>query len=47
MQLWAGLRFTVPRAKDTQKTVQFDLQIRRCEPRLSNLANLWRAAGVG
>ncbi|XP_063071492.1 integrin alpha-5-like isoform X2 [Engraulis encrasicolus] len=26
--LWAGLRFTVPRVKDTQKTVQFDLQIR-------------------
>uniref|UniRef100_A0A665W2Y4 Integrin, alpha 5 (fibronectin receptor, alpha polypeptide) n=1 Tax=Echeneis naucrates TaxID=173247 RepID=A0A665W2Y4_ECHNA len=27
--LWAGLRFTVPRLKDTHKTVQFDLQIRR------------------
>lgn len=26
--LWAGLRFTVPRVKDTQRTVQFDLQIR-------------------
>uniref|UniRef100_A0AAY4CK23 Integrin alpha-2 domain-containing protein n=1 Tax=Denticeps clupeoides TaxID=299321 RepID=A0AAY4CK23_9TELE len=26
--LWAGLRFTVPRLKDTRKTVQFDLQIR-------------------
>uniref|UniRef100_A0A665W0V8 Integrin, alpha 5 (fibronectin receptor, alpha polypeptide) n=1 Tax=Echeneis naucrates TaxID=173247 RepID=A0A665W0V8_ECHNA len=26
--LWAGLRFTVPRLKDTHKTVQFDLQIR-------------------
>uniref|UniRef100_A0A3Q3A848 Integrin, alpha 5 (fibronectin receptor, alpha polypeptide) n=1 Tax=Kryptolebias marmoratus TaxID=37003 RepID=A0A3Q3A848_KRYMA len=26
--LWAGLRFTVPRLKDTQKTVQFDVQIR-------------------
>lgn len=29
MQLWAGLRFTVPRLKDTHKTVQFELQIRR------------------
>lgn len=28
-QLWAGLRFTVPRLKDTHKTVQFYLQIRR------------------
>uniref|UniRef100_A0AAY4CII2 Integrin alpha-2 domain-containing protein n=1 Tax=Denticeps clupeoides TaxID=299321 RepID=A0AAY4CII2_9TELE len=28
LQLWAGLRFTVPRLKDTRKTVQFDLQIR-------------------
>lgn len=27
--MWAGLRFTVPRLKDTYKTVQFDLQIRR------------------
>uniref|UniRef100_A0A8C6LXC7 Integrin subunit alpha 5 n=1 Tax=Nothobranchius furzeri TaxID=105023 RepID=A0A8C6LXC7_NOTFU len=26
--LWAGLRFTVPRLKDTHKTVQFDVQIR-------------------
>uniref|UniRef100_A0A7N8YC11 Integrin, alpha 5 (fibronectin receptor, alpha polypeptide) n=1 Tax=Mastacembelus armatus TaxID=205130 RepID=A0A7N8YC11_9TELE len=26
--LWAGLRFTVPRLKDTHKTVQFELQIR-------------------
>uniref|UniRef100_A0A672ZF33 Integrin subunit alpha 5 n=1 Tax=Sphaeramia orbicularis TaxID=375764 RepID=A0A672ZF33_9TELE len=26
--LWAGLRFTVPRLKDTYKTVQFELQIR-------------------
>ncbi|XP_067096941.1 integrin alpha-5 [Osmerus mordax] len=26
--LWAGLRFTVPRLKDTRKTVQFELQIR-------------------
>ncbi|KAM7402700.1 hypothetical protein PAMP_017915 [Pampus punctatissimus] len=26
--LWAGLRFTVPRLNDTQKTVQFELQIR-------------------
>uniref|UniRef100_A0A4W6FKA0 Integrin, alpha 5 (fibronectin receptor, alpha polypeptide) n=1 Tax=Lates calcarifer TaxID=8187 RepID=A0A4W6FKA0_LATCA len=26
--VWAGLRFTVPRLKDTQKTVQFELQIR-------------------
>uniref|UniRef100_A0A673FXU6 Uncharacterized protein n=1 Tax=Sinocyclocheilus rhinocerous TaxID=307959 RepID=A0A673FXU6_9TELE len=26
--LWAGLRFTVPRLKDTHKFVQFDLQIR-------------------
>lgn len=26
--LWAGLRFTVPRLKDTHKNVQFDLQIR-------------------
>uniref|UniRef100_A0A673WLH2 Integrin, alpha 5 (fibronectin receptor, alpha polypeptide) n=1 Tax=Salmo trutta TaxID=8032 RepID=A0A673WLH2_SALTR len=25
--LWAGLRFTVPRLKDTRKTVQFELQI--------------------
>lgn len=30
-QLWAGLRFTVPRLKDTHKFVQFDLQIRRYE----------------
>lgn len=29
LQLWAGLRFTVPRLKDTHKTVQFELQIRR------------------
>lgn len=28
-QLWAGLRFTVPRLKDTYNTVQFELQIRR------------------
>ncbi|XP_068598923.1 integrin alpha-5 [Brachionichthys hirsutus] len=28
LQLWAGLRFTVPRLKDTHKTVQFELQIR-------------------
>ncbi|XP_010777600.1 titin-like [Notothenia coriiceps] len=27
--LWAGLRFTVPRLKDTHNTVQFELQIRR------------------
>ncbi|XP_037539737.1 integrin alpha-5 [Nematolebias whitei] len=27
-QLWAGLRFTVPRLKDTHRTVQFDVQIR-------------------
>ncbi|KAE8292863.1 Integrin alpha-5 Fibronectin receptor subunit alpha Integrin alpha-F [Larimichthys crocea] len=26
--LWAGLRFTVPRLKDQHKTVQFELQIR-------------------
>ncbi|XP_077466784.1 integrin alpha-5 isoform X1 [Stigmatopora argus] len=26
--IWAGLRFTVPRLKDTHKTVQFELQIR-------------------
>ncbi|CAG6021847.1 unnamed protein product [Menidia menidia] len=26
--LWAGLRFTVPRLRDTHKTVQFELQIR-------------------
>uniref|UniRef100_A0A8C3ADQ0 Integrin, alpha 5 (fibronectin receptor, alpha polypeptide) n=1 Tax=Cyclopterus lumpus TaxID=8103 RepID=A0A8C3ADQ0_CYCLU len=26
--LWAGLRFTVPRLKDTHTTVQFELQIR-------------------
>ncbi|KAJ4919224.1 hypothetical protein JOQ06_022608, partial [Pogonophryne albipinna] len=26
--LWAGLRFTVPRLKDTHKTVQFEMQIR-------------------
>ncbi|XP_022601124.1 integrin alpha-5-like isoform X1 [Seriola dumerili] len=26
--LWAGLRFTVPRLKDTYSTVQFELQIR-------------------
>ncbi|KAM9855747.1 integrin alpha-5 [Aulostomus maculatus] len=26
--LWAGLRFTVPRLKDTHKTVQFELQMR-------------------
>ncbi|KAM6977225.1 integrin alpha-5 [Aplochiton taeniatus] len=26
--LWAGLRFTVPRLKDTRNTVQFELQIR-------------------
>ncbi|XP_059397023.1 integrin alpha-5-like [Carassius carassius] len=26
--VWAGLRFTVPRLKDTHKFVQFDLQIR-------------------
>uniref|UniRef100_A0A674BI31 Integrin, alpha 5 (fibronectin receptor, alpha polypeptide) n=1 Tax=Salmo trutta TaxID=8032 RepID=A0A674BI31_SALTR len=26
--LWAGLRFTVPRLRDTRKTVQFELQIR-------------------
>uniref|UniRef100_A0A7N6C2X1 Integrin alpha-2 domain-containing protein n=1 Tax=Anabas testudineus TaxID=64144 RepID=A0A7N6C2X1_ANATE len=26
--LWAGLRFTVPRLKDTHKNVQFELQIR-------------------
>ncbi len=31
-QLWAGLRFTVPRLKDTHTFVQFDLQIRRYEP---------------
>ncbi|CAN9512122.1 unnamed protein product [Ophioblennius macclurei] len=26
--LWAGLRFTIPRLKDTRNTVQFELQIR-------------------
>ncbi|XP_028261856.1 integrin alpha-5-like isoform X2 [Parambassis ranga] len=26
--LWAGLRFSIPRLKDTQNTVQFELQIR-------------------
>ncbi|TSS48073.1 Integrin alpha-5 [Bagarius yarrelli] len=26
--LWAGLRFTVPRVQDLQKVVQFDLQVR-------------------
>ncbi|KAJ8258954.1 hypothetical protein COCON_G00179660 [Conger conger] len=26
--LWAGLRFTVPRLRDTRRTVQFELQIR-------------------
>ncbi|KAJ8260157.1 hypothetical protein GJAV_G00177730 [Gymnothorax javanicus] len=26
--LWAGLRFTVPRLRDTRKSVQFELQIR-------------------
>ncbi|CAL8335859.1 unnamed protein product [Merluccius merluccius] len=26
--IWAGLRFTLPRLKDTHKTVQFELQIR-------------------
>ncbi|XP_047439331.1 integrin alpha-5-like [Mugil cephalus] len=26
--LWAGLRFTVPRLKDTHNTIQFELQIR-------------------
>ncbi|XP_034028995.1 integrin alpha-5 [Thalassophryne amazonica] len=26
--LWGGLRFTVPRLKDTHKTVQFEMQIR-------------------
>uniref|UniRef100_A0A8C7MQ40 Integrin, alpha 5 (fibronectin receptor, alpha polypeptide) n=1 Tax=Oncorhynchus kisutch TaxID=8019 RepID=A0A8C7MQ40_ONCKI len=30
--LWAGLRFTVPRLKDTRKTVQFELQIRSKNP---------------
>lgn len=29
LQVWAGLRFTVPWLKDTQKTIQFELQIRR------------------
>ena len=29
VQLWAGLRFTVPRLRDTRRTVQFELQIRR------------------
>ncbi|KAG7275901.1 LOW QUALITY PROTEIN: hypothetical protein CRUP_009590 [Coryphaenoides rupestris] len=29
--IWAGLRFTLPRLKDTHKTVQFELQIRRHE----------------
>lgn len=29
LQVWAGLRFTVPWLKDTQETVQFELQIRR------------------
>uniref|UniRef100_A0A3B3T2N2 Integrin, alpha 5 (fibronectin receptor, alpha polypeptide) n=1 Tax=Paramormyrops kingsleyae TaxID=1676925 RepID=A0A3B3T2N2_9TELE len=28
MSLWAGLRFTVPRLKDTRRMVQFDFQIR-------------------
>uniref|UniRef100_A0A8C5N9J3 Integrin alpha-5-like n=1 Tax=Gouania willdenowi TaxID=441366 RepID=A0A8C5N9J3_GOUWI len=27
--LWAGLRFKVPRLKDTHKTIQFEFQIRR------------------
>ncbi|KAJ8358679.1 hypothetical protein SKAU_G00152040 [Synaphobranchus kaupii] len=26
--LWAGLRFTVPRLRDTRRTVQFELQVR-------------------
>ncbi|KAI1897056.1 hypothetical protein AGOR_G00079190 [Albula goreensis] len=26
--LWAGLRFTIPRLRDTRRTVQFELQIR-------------------
>lgn len=29
LQVWAGLRFTVPWLTDTQKTIQFELQIRR------------------
>uniref|UniRef100_H2RJQ9 Integrin subunit alpha 5 n=1 Tax=Takifugu rubripes TaxID=31033 RepID=H2RJQ9_TAKRU len=29
--LWAGFRFTVPRLRDTYKTVMFELQIRRGE----------------
>lgn len=28
LKLWAGLRFTLPRLKDTHDFVQFDLQIR-------------------
>uniref|UniRef100_A0A6Q2X7T6 Integrin alpha-2 domain-containing protein n=1 Tax=Esox lucius TaxID=8010 RepID=A0A6Q2X7T6_ESOLU len=35
--LWAGLRFTVPRLKDTRKTVQFELQIRRYDSSLAFL----------
>uniref|UniRef100_A0A9J8BJQ6 Integrin, alpha 5 (fibronectin receptor, alpha polypeptide) n=1 Tax=Cyprinus carpio carpio TaxID=630221 RepID=A0A9J8BJQ6_CYPCA len=34
--LWAGLRFTVPRLKDTHKFVQFDLQIPLPVPSLSH-----------
>ncbi|XP_047436736.1 integrin alpha-5 [Mugil cephalus] len=34
--LWAGLRFKVPRLKDTHKTVQFELQIRSKNENNSN-----------
>uniref|UniRef100_A0A672MUV9 Integrin alpha-5-like n=1 Tax=Sinocyclocheilus grahami TaxID=75366 RepID=A0A672MUV9_SINGR len=34
--LWAGLRFTVPRLKDTHRFVQFDLQIPPRVPSLSH-----------
>uniref|UniRef100_A0A8C7GT63 Integrin, alpha 5 (fibronectin receptor, alpha polypeptide) n=1 Tax=Oncorhynchus kisutch TaxID=8019 RepID=A0A8C7GT63_ONCKI len=40
--LWAGLRFTVPRLKDTRKTVQFELQIRRYDSQLPLLSNVSR-----
>lgn len=29
LQLWGGLRFTVPHLRDTKKTIQFDFQILR------------------
>uniref|UniRef100_A0A8C7WYK9 Integrin, alpha 5 (fibronectin receptor, alpha polypeptide) n=1 Tax=Oryzias sinensis TaxID=183150 RepID=A0A8C7WYK9_9TELE len=34
--LWAGLRFTVPRLKDTHRTIQFELQIH-----IENFVPLW------